>query len=100
MTLAELVTRFPEIPQDLHSEPILAQFAQVFDELLQQASKPSACTQDHTPEHKYYLKLIGPMDIYRYGLFTRERVLDEVQKLLDAQAQSPDTLDVLLLADG
>ena len=100
MTVAELVTRFPEIPQDLHREPILAQFADVFDELLQQASKPSACTKDHTPAHKYYLKLVGPMDIYRYGLYTRERVLNEVQKLLDAQAQSPDTLNTTLLADG
>jgi len=99
MTVAELVTRFPEIPPDLHSEPILAQFAHAFEALLQQASKPSACTQDHTREHKLYLKLVGPLDIYRYGLFTRERVLEEMQKLLDVQAQNPDTLAEVILAD-
>ena len=91
MTVAELVTRFPEIPQDLHVEPVLAQFANVFDGFLKQASKPSACTREHTLEHHYYLKLVGPMDIYRYGLFTRERVLAEIQKMLDAHHQNPDT---------
>jgi len=100
MTVSELVRRFPEIPQDLHAEPILAQFADAFDELLSQASKPSACTREHTPEHKYYLKLVGPMDIYRYGLFTRERVLGEIQKLLDTCHQNPDTFVGTLLADG
>ncbi|MFT5366012.1 MAG: hypothetical protein ACI8V2_000954 [Candidatus Latescibacterota bacterium] len=99
MTVSDLVTRFPEIPEDLHGEPILTTFADVFDSLLSQASKPSACTRDHTPEHQYYLKLVGPMDIYRYGLFTRERVLDEIQKLLDAQDLTPDTFAESLLAD-
>ena len=100
MTALELVTRFPEIPDDLHAEPILEQFATVFDGLLSQASKPSACTTDHTAVHKYYLKLVGPMDIYRYGLFTRERVLSEIQKLLDTQHQNPDTFAAVLLAEG
>jgi hypothetical protein len=100
MTVSELVTRFPEIPQDLHAEPVLAQFADVFDGLLIQASKPSACTREHTSEHKYYLKLVGPMDIYRYGLFTRERVLNEIQKLLDTHRQNPDTFVGALLVDG
>lgn len=99
MTVLELVTRFPEIPADLHLEPILEQFADVFDGPLRQASKPSACTREHTSAHKYYLKLVGPMDIYRYGLFTRERVLNEIQKLLDVQDQNPDTLETFLLAE-
>lgn len=90
MTVPELVARFPEIPSDLHAEPVLAEFADTFGSLLQTASKPSACTREHTPEHKTYLKLVGPMDIYRYGLFTRERVLGEVQKLLDGYQKNPD----------
>lgn len=99
MTALDLVTRFPEIPNDLHAEPILDEFANVFEDLLLKASKPSACTTDHTSAHKYYLKLVGPMDIYRYGLFTRERVLSEIQKLLDEQRQSPDTFAASLLVE-
>ncbi len=33
MTVQELVARFPEIPKDLHEEPILSRFAEVFGEL-------------------------------------------------------------------
>lgn len=97
MTVQELVTRFPEIPQDLHGEPALAQFANVFHDLLLVANKPSACAEEHSEANKYYLKLVGPMDIYRYGLFTRDRVLTEIQKLLEAHAQNPDTFSDTLL---
>jgi hypothetical protein len=100
MTVGELVTRFPEIPKDLHLEPILSKFAETFDPLLSQATKPSACAQHHSAAHQYYLKLVGPMDIYRYGLFTRGRVLDEIQKLLDAHGQNPDAFAGSLLAEG
>ena len=34
MTVQELCTRFPEIPADLHEEPILARFAETFGDLL------------------------------------------------------------------
>lgn len=100
MTVAELVRRFPEIPADLHGEPILAELGEVFDDLLQVATKPSACATEHTAENKYYLKLVGPMDIYRYGLFSRERVLSEIQKVLDLHAQNPKTISESLLVDG
>ena len=73
MTVDELFARFPEIPADLHDEPLLVQFAETFDRLLQLAQKPSACAEQHDRGNQYYLKLVGPMDIYRYGLFTRER---------------------------
>lgn len=100
MTVQELVTRFPEIPQDLHNEACLVQFADVFHDLLMVASKPSACSQEHSDANKYYLKLVGPMDIYRYGLFTRERVLTEIQKLIDGQAQNPGTFSDTLLVSS
>jgi hypothetical protein len=63
MTVPELVKRFPEIPADLHAEPLLAEFADRFGDLLETASKPSACTRNHTVEHQHYLKLVGPLDI-------------------------------------
>ena len=97
MTVHDLVQRFPEIPADLHEEAILVDFVETFDPLLRVATKPSACSSDHTDENKFYLKLVGPMDIYRYGLFTRERVLGEIQKLLDAHSKNPDDFVTELL---
>ena len=82
MTAKELVTRFPEIPADLHAEPVLAQLAERFGSVLETATKPSACSQDHTIENRAYLALIGPMDIYRYGLSTREKVIGQMASLL------------------
>jgi hypothetical protein len=99
MTVDELVGRFPELPGDLHSEAALAEFATTFESLLRVAVKPSACSEHHTDENRYYLKLIGPMEIYRYGLYTRERVLDEIQKLLDGHRGNPDGFATSLLSD-
>ncbi len=90
MTVQELVGRFPEIPADLHSDPLVAEFAETFGGLLQAADKPSACSTEHDAGNHYYLKLVGPMDIYRYGLYTRERVLGEIQALLDRYRADPD----------
>ena len=90
MTVEELTARFPEIPADLHGEPVLAAFAGVFDDLLRVANKPSACSTAHDARNHYYLKLVGPMDIYRYGLFTREKVLGEIQGLLEKRRADPD----------
>lgn len=99
MTVDELVRRFSEIPGDLHGEVALAEFATTFENMLRVAAKPSACAEHHTDENRYYLKLVGPMDIYRYGLYTRERVLDEIQKLLDGHRDDPDGFATSLLRD-
>jgi hypothetical protein len=98
MTVQELVARFPEIPPDLHGEPLLAQFAETFEELLQVAQKPSACSAHNMHAgHHYYLKLVGPMDIYRYGLSTREKVIRQVQDLLDRYQADPSGFAATLL---
>ncbi len=86
MTVQELVARFPEIPKDLHEQPILSRFAEVFGELLRGARNPGACAAQHDAANHYYLKLIGPVAIYDYGLSTRERVLAELRELLDRHA--------------
>lgn len=98
MTVDELVRRFPEIPGDLHNEAVLVDFVEAFGDLLDVAVKPSACAEHHTDENRYYLKLVGPMDIYRYGLFTRERVLDEIGKLLNGHKKDPVGFATLLLS--
>ena len=93
MTVDELVIRFPEIPSDLHADPILADFAKVFDPYLQSAAKPSACSTDRSPENQAYMKLIGPMDIYRYGLTSREKVTAQLAGFLEAYAVSSDQFE-------
>ena len=90
MTIQELVSRFPEIPADLHGESLLAAFADAFDAQLDTARKPSACAEEHDAGNHFYLKLIGPIDIYRYGLYDRERVLDEIRQLVEGHRADPD----------
>jgi len=90
MTVRELVQRFPEIPADLHSEPALARFAEACGPLLRIAVKPSNCATQHDASNHYYLKLIGPLAIYGYGLATREKVLGQMQELVDRQRSNPD----------
>jgi hypothetical protein len=89
MTVEELLDRFPEIPPDLAGEPALARFAEVFDGLLRQARNPSACATRHDAGNHYYLKLIGPLSIYGFGLATRERAIGDIRTLLDRHAADP-----------
>ena len=90
MTVQELVSRFPEIPADLHGEPVLSRFAGTFSDLLRVARNPGACATQHDVANHYYLKLIGPMSIYGYGLATRDQVLAELQEFLDRHAADPN----------
>lgn len=97
MTVQELVSRFPEIPRDFHAEPLLAQFAETFGTLLQMAQNPSNCTNQYEPGHHYYLKLIGPLKLYMYGLSSREKVLSQIQALLDRHRTNPEGFAASLL---
>ncbi len=87
--LKALMRLFPEIPQDLASEPQLIEFADVFEGLLLQAKQPSPCATERSAAHHYYLKLIGPLSIYGFGLATRERTLSEIQDLLNRYEADP-----------
>ena len=97
MTVEELVAAFPEIPKDLHDEPLLAQFAETFGDLLRVARDPSACSSQHEAGNHYYLKLVGPMKIYMYGLSTKDKVLTKIQELLDQHAGDPEGFAASLL---
>jgi hypothetical protein len=97
MSVDELLARFPEIPRDLQREPVLARFAETLGALLRQAQNPSACTTEYSPAHHYYLKLIGPLKIYMYGLATKEKVLQQLQELLDRHAADPEGFAASLL---
>lgn len=100
MTVQELMIRFSEVPDDLAQEPLLTQFSEAMDSLLQQAQKPSACSTEHSAQNHYYLKLIGPLSIYRYGLSPREKVLTQLQDLLNKQKENPDGFAESLLPMG
>ena len=52
--------------------------------------------EDDAANH-YYLKLIGPVAIYDYGLSTREGVLAELQELLDRHQTDPGGFAASLL---
>jgi hypothetical protein len=100
MTVSELIARFPEIPRDLHGEPVLARFAETFGPLLRVARSPSACATHHDAPNHYYLKLVGPMSIYGYGLSSRERVLGELDQLLERHAADPAGFAASLVPAG
>ena len=89
MTVQELIARFPEIPPDLHGEPILAQYAEVFREQLRVARNPGACSAQYDAANHYYLKLLGPIRLYWYKLSTKEKVLKQLQEMLDQHRADP-----------
>ena len=89
MTVEDLCARFPEIPPDLRGEPLLARLADACGDLLRVARKPTACSQEHDLANHYYLKLIGPLSVYGYGLTSVEKLRDQIQALLDRQESDP-----------
>ena len=89
MTVDELVARFPEIPPDLHGEPVLAELASTCGDLLEVARKPSNCAREFDAANHYYLKLLGPMATYGYGILRREKLLQKMRDLLDRRRADP-----------
>jgi hypothetical protein len=53
----------------------------------------------HDAANHYYLKLIGPLSIYRYGLSTRERVVRELTAHLERHAADPGGFGASLLPE-
>jgi len=90
MTVDELCARFPEISPELRDEPALAEFATTFDDLLAVAHKPGNCSTGYDPGNHFYVKLIGPITYFGYGLATRERVVQDLRGFLDAHAADPE----------
>ncbi len=99
MTVQELVTRFPEIPADLHREPLLAQFADTFDDLLAVAVDPSACAAEYGDANHYYLGLIGPLKTYMYGLSSKEKALEHLRDMVQRRSADHDGFAASLIAD-
>ncbi|MFQ5846589.1 MAG: hypothetical protein ACE5IQ_02830 [Candidatus Methylomirabilales bacterium] len=100
MTIEELVARFPEIPEDLHGESLLAEYAEVFGDQLRIARNPGACSGQYDAANHYYLKLVSPMRLYWYKLSTREKVLKQLQELLDQHRADPAGFVANLVPDN
>ena len=86
MNVQELVKRFPEIPEDLHEEPLLVRLAETFGAPLSIAQPPAPCSTERDAANHYYMKLLNPIVFYRLGLGTREKALQHLQTLLDNHA--------------
>lgn len=100
MTVEELYARFPEIPADLREEPLLAELAGLCGDLLASARKPSNCSTQHDAANHFYMKLIGPLSIYGYGLSSREKVLGQIGELVERRRSDPDGFAASLLPAG
>ncbi|MEE9255595.1 MAG: hypothetical protein V3V56_00325 [bacterium] len=100
MTIDELTSRFPEIPADLHDEPVLAEFAEAFGAQLALAEKPAACTAEQSAGNHYYMKLVNPIAIYAIGLAKREMVLKQIQDLVAGHKADPSGFAASLLPEG
>lgn len=92
MNVEELITRFPEIKEDLVEEPLLARFAEAFGDQLSVAIPPAPCSTEYEPANYYYLKLMNPIAFYHLGLNTRDKVLQHLQSFLDQYAANPEYL--------
>ena len=97
MSVDELFARFPEIPVDLRDEPVLAEFAATFGELLAVAERPSNCSTGHDFGNHFYLKLMGPISYYGYGLASRDRVVEDLGALIAQRNADPDGFTASLL---
>ncbi len=97
MTVQELMQRFPEVSPDLQEEPLLSRFVEAFGELLDVAQNPTNCATEYAPGHHYYLKLIGPLKLYTYGLSSRDKVRTQLQDLLDRYQADPSGFAASLL---
>jgi len=99
MTVQELVARFPEIPADVRAEPVLERFAFTLGYLLSLSNKPSPCSSHHDAGNHFYLKLVGPLAIYGYGLTPREKLLAQLEELIRRHDSDPDGFAASLLPE-
>lgn len=89
MNVEELLTRFPEIPRDLAEEPILAEYAEVFDGMLCKAAKPTPCIKSPDAPHVFYTTLVIDMAIYGMRLAKRDKTLARLREKLDQFRRNP-----------
>jgi hypothetical protein len=100
MSVDAFLARFPEVPRDLHDEPILAEFVRAFGTQLAVAQKPSPCVARDgggDAEHHFYTRLVNDLAIYGVGLAKRERTLQRLERLLADYRAQPATFACTLV---
>jgi len=98
LTVEELLARFPEIPSDMRSEPVLAEYVDAFGPLLRMAQKPTPCMRDGgDAPHVFYTRLINDLAIYGVGLARRDRTLARLRATLDQYHAHPATYACALI---
>src|SRR5262245_60465649 len=99
MSVDEFPARFPEVPQDLRAEAVLAEYVSAFGPLLRVAQKPSPCIARDGGDapHAFYVRLINDLAIYGLGLARRERTLARLQKTLEEYRRQPATFGCTLV---
>jgi hypothetical protein len=100
LTVEGFLARFPEVPDDLRHEPVLAEFVRAFGPQLAVATKPSPCVARDgggDAEHFFYTRLINDLAIYGVGLAKRERTLQRLERLLGDYRTQPATFACTLV---
>lgn len=100
MTVDAFLARFPEVPRDLHDEPVLATFVRAFGPQLAVAEKPSPCVARDgggDAPHHFYTRLVNDLAIYGIGLARRERTLQRLERLLAEYRAQPATFACTLV---
>lgn len=99
MTVDEFLARFPEVPEDLAREPVLADYVRAFGSLLRRARKPTPCMgkDGGDAEHQFYAKLVNDLAIYGIGLARRDRTLGRLAEKLDLYRTTPATFACTLV---
>tara|TARA_Y100000590_G_scaffold398307_1_gene480614 strand:- start:280 stop:618 length:339 start_codon:yes stop_codon:yes gene_type:complete len=89
MLVEEIVSRFPEIPDDLKEEPIFITFVNTFSDQLLVAQKPSNCSVEYGAPNHYFMKLVNPIGIYKIGLMKKELLLSQLQSMSEEFEKDP-----------
>jgi hypothetical protein len=99
MSVDEFLARFPEVPSDLATEPVLGDYVSAFGSLLRRARKPTPCMgkDGGDAEQQFYSKLINDLAIYGIGLARRDRTLARLGATLDLYRKSPATFACTLI---
>ena len=87
----DFLARFPEVPEDLRGEPVLAD-VRAFGPLLSVAQKPTPCMgAGGDAPHAFYRRLVNDLAIYGIGLAKRDRTLGRLTATLAEYRERPAT---------
>ncbi|MED5579489.1 MAG: hypothetical protein VX794_05595 [Nitrospinota bacterium] len=100
MAVQEIVSRFPEIPDDLKEEPVFIAYANAFSDQLLRAQKPSNCSVDYDATNHYFMKLVNPIGIYKIGLMKKELLLAQLQSMTEEFEKDPQTFLASLIPEN